>query len=147
MDSGEMLKQSHRTVGDLVGLIYQAAIDPSLWGEFRRQFTDATGSHGSRFSYQDHDSPKGEIAIAQGYEAPCMRQYAEHFANVTAMRSRRPFGEEERALWELLMPHMERAIQLHGRVATMEAERSASLEALDHLADLGQFLWRRGLGR
>lgn len=56
--------------------------------------------------------------------------------NVTAMRSRRagPFGEAETALLELLMPHLQRALQLHHRISTLEAERSASLEALDHLA-------------
>ena len=52
------------------------------------------------------------------------------------MRSRQfgPFAEQETALLKLLMPHLQRALQLHRRLAVLEAQGSASLEVLDHLA-------------
>ena len=197
MGSGKNWRCSERVACDLVALIYEAAIDPTLWEEFLRRFADAIGSAGSALFFQDHDSSKGEISVAYRYDPPYLRQYAEHFAsvnvwlqrmagqtksgdirnsqdacsdgelvrteyyndwlrpqdlffgyggtivrngsvttNITAMRSRHagPFGDEETALLELLMPHLRRALQLHRRLATMKAERSASLEALDHLA-------------
>jgi DNA-binding CsgD family transcriptional regulator/PAS domain-containing protein len=184
-------------VSDLVGLIYEAALDPTLWEGFLKQFADAVGSSGSALFFQDHDSSQGQISVAYRYEPFYQRQYAEHFAgvnvwlqrmagqtksgdirnslvacsdnelvrteyyndwlrpqelffgyggtilrdgsittNITAMRARRagPFGEEETALLELLMPHLQRALQLHRRIAALEAQRSASLEALDQLA-------------
>jgi DNA-binding CsgD family transcriptional regulator len=44
-----------------------------------------------------------------------------------------PFGEEERKLLLLLMPHLQRAFQLHTRIQGLERKGDAASEALDHL--------------
>jgi DNA-binding CsgD family transcriptional regulator len=53
--------------------------------------------------------------------------------SVNASDSRAPFDESDRRLLELLMPHLERALQLHRRVAGTQALADASLDALDRL--------------
>jgi DNA-binding CsgD family transcriptional regulator len=44
-----------------------------------------------------------------------------------------PFGEEERKFLLLLMPHLQRAFQLHSRIQRLERKGSTASEALDHL--------------
>jgi DNA-binding CsgD family transcriptional regulator/PAS domain-containing protein len=189
--------RSDKVAHQLIGLIYESAVDPNLWQEFLKQFADAIGSTTSTLFFQDHDSRKGEVSVAHRYDPFYLRQYEVHFSavnvwlqrlanqtrsgdirntldacsnselvrteyyndwlrpqdlffgyggtifrngavttNIAAMRSRRagPFGKQETALLQLLMPHLQRAIQLHRRLATAEAERNSSLEALEHLA-------------
>lgn len=56
-------------------------------------------------------------------------------SNLSSLRpdSREPFGESERRLAELLMPHLQRALQLHQRVAGLELASTAAMDALDRL--------------
>lgn len=43
-----------------------------------------------------------------------------------------PFGEEERKFLLMLMPHLQRAFQLHNRIQGLERKGNAAGEALDH---------------
>jgi DNA-binding CsgD family transcriptional regulator len=53
----------------------------------------------------------------------------------TCLRSRRtgPFGTAELALLRAVLPHLERALMFHRRIAELEGRYHASLDALDHL--------------
>src|SRR5579864_6564341 len=44
-----------------------------------------------------------------------------------------PFGDEHTRLLELLMPHLQRAIQLHQRIAGLETKADSAAEALDRI--------------
>jgi DNA-binding CsgD family transcriptional regulator len=56
-------------------------------------------------------------------------------AHVSAFRSKQsgPYGQAEADLARILIPHLERAFELHGRVAELEMHKAASNEALDRL--------------
>src|SRR5688572_18085108 len=56
-------------------------------------------------------------------------------ANITVHRDERvaAFGEREIALLQALMPHLQRATQIHRRLAGSDAARQAAETALDHL--------------
>jgi DNA-binding CsgD family transcriptional regulator/PAS domain-containing protein len=190
-------RRSDQVAHHLIGLIYESAVDPSVWQEFLKQFADAIGSTTSTLFFQDHSACKGEVSVAHRYDPFYLRQYEMHYAsvnvwlqrlatqtksgdirnsahacsasellkteyyndwlrpqdlffgyggtifrngsvttNIAAMRSRRagPFGKPETELLRLLIPHLQRAMQLHRRLATAEAERNSSLQALEHLA-------------
>lgn len=69
--------------------------------------------------------------------APILRSES-HGANFSALSIFRPvrgepFGEEERKFLLLLMPHLQRAFQLHKRIQGLERKGNAAGEALDHL--------------
>jgi len=55
---------------------------------------------------------------------------------ITAMRSRSagPFGEREVALLRELVPHLQSALRVHGRMASLESRLSGLTSALDHIA-------------
>jgi DNA-binding CsgD family transcriptional regulator/PAS domain-containing protein len=54
-------------------------------------------------------------------------------------RGKPPFGPDEVSLIELLIPHLQRAVSLHRRIADLENQRSAATSALDHWS-MGVFL-------
>lgn len=47
---------------------------------------------------------------------------------------REPFGDRELALLQALMPHLQRAFQLHNRIQGLESKANAAADALDHLS-------------
>jgi len=57
-------------------------------------------------------------------------------ANLTIFRPMRakPIGEAECALMRALMPHFQRAFQLHNRIQGLEQKGAAAADALEHLA-------------
>ncbi|HLG55440.1 MAG TPA: LuxR C-terminal-related transcriptional regulator [Vicinamibacterales bacterium] len=55
------------------------------------------------------------------------------FLSINASESRARFAEEEVALLRALMPHLQRALQIHRRVTRSEAVADRSMAALDHL--------------
>jgi DNA-binding CsgD family transcriptional regulator/PAS domain-containing protein len=54
---------------------------------------------------------------------------------ISSLRSKRagPFGEEELRLLRALMPHLQRALQLHQRIVGLRREADSAAEALDRL--------------
>jgi DNA-binding CsgD family transcriptional regulator len=54
---------------------------------------------------------------------------------ISCLRPRRlgPFGDEQTRLLQLLMPHLQRALQLHTRIAGLESNADSASEALDRL--------------
>ena len=44
-----------------------------------------------------------------------------------------PFGEEQTQLLQLLMPHLQRAVQFHRRIAGLETKAASAAEALDRI--------------
>ena len=46
----------------------------------------------------------------------------------------RDFGKEEKTLCARLVPHLERALQIHGRLQAIESERNLYAETVDHFA-------------
>jgi DNA-binding CsgD family transcriptional regulator/PAS domain-containing protein len=69
--------------------------------------------------------------------APILRSDSQgaNFSALSIFRPVRgePFGEEERKFLLLLMPHLQRAFQLHSRIQRLEREGSTASEALGHL--------------
>lgn len=63
------------------------------------------------------------------------RNDGENSSNISVFRSPgdEPFGEEERKLLLVLMPHLQRAFQLHTRIQGLERKGDAAGDALDHL--------------
>jgi DNA-binding CsgD family transcriptional regulator len=55
--------------------------------------------------------------------------------NVSTMRPRhmKPWGDDERAFAQALVPHLQRGLQLHRRLIALEVERQGAAEAMDHL--------------
>lgn len=107
--------------------------DQTKSGDIRNSLSACSGSELVRTEYyNDWLRPQD---LFYGYGGTILRQ-GSVTTNITAMRPRRTgsFGDAETRILELLMPHLQRAVQLHHRLATLEAQRSASLEALDHLA-------------
>src|SRR5207247_7074477 len=43
----------------------------------------------------------------------------------------KPFSEEDALLLQALMPHLQRAVQLHQRIMRLETEKKAATDALD----------------
>src|ERR1700691_1416994 len=56
-------------------------------------------------------------------------------ANLTIFRPKigESFGEDECTFVRLLLPHMQRAFQLHNRIQGLESKGNAAADALDHL--------------
>ncbi len=46
----------------------------------------------------------------------------------------RDFGDEEKALCARLVPHLERSLQIHGRLRAMESERNLYADTVDHFS-------------
>lgn len=69
--------------------------------------------------------------------APVLRSDSQgaNFSSISIFRPVRsqPFGEEERKFLLLLVPHLQRAFQLHNRIQGLERKGNAAGEALDHL--------------
>ena len=75
-----------------------------------------------------------------GYGGTILRE-SDFTTNITAVRTKKqgPFDAAEMELLALLMPHLQRAIQLHRRLASTDAARGLLLDALDNLTT-GVFL-------
>ena len=58
------------------------------------------------------------------------------FTVISSLRPRRsgPFGEDEIRLLKTLMPHLQRAVQLHQRIATLESQAQWASDTFDRLA-------------
>ncbi len=65
-----------------------------------------------------------------------LQKNASEVSFITAHRPKRagPYSESELDRYRLLVPHLQRAVQLHRRYATLEAQRDTAADALDHLS-------------
>jgi DNA-binding CsgD family transcriptional regulator/PAS domain-containing protein len=178
----------------LIGLIYDAAGNSSLWPRFLREFGKALRAPATNIFAQDLDNHAFNVAAQVGidpsYDDAYDRYY--HTKNIYLIRGQHllrsgnvvpsqslcsdaealrsefynewivpqkqsygligvisrnrsltsmagairfrgmpPFGEEELALVRLLIPHLQRAVQLHRRIADIEARHRGASDALD----------------
>ncbi len=65
-----------------------------------------------------------------------LQKNASEVSFITAHRPKRagPYSESELDCYRLLVPHLQRAVQLHRRYATLEMQRDTAADALDHLS-------------
>lgn len=180
----------------LVGLIYEAAVDPAKWPLFLEKFADALRGTVTAFVVYDTQLGDGNIAATTRVDPMRQRSYDEHYIKldmwgisgkhlltqgsvrlgqelcpndllvksefyndflkpmnvfhevcgvvvsqrnaVSFISSMRPkkagsFGEEELRLFRAVMPHLQRAVQLHSRIAELQAEAVTAVGALNHL--------------
>jgi DNA-binding CsgD family transcriptional regulator len=67
--------------------------------------------------------------------AATLRSDGANSSNLSIFRSShdQPFGEQERKVLQILMPHLQRAFQLHVRIQGLERKADAAADALDQL--------------
>lgn len=182
----------------LIGLIYEAALDPGRWQDFLQCYLESVRATGAVLIYHDVSGHQGAIATSAHVPLEANRQYNEHFcaldpwiyaaeskgllqdgaviigeevvprlelarteyyndfathfglsrmmggvicrdgqaiSTISTLRpdSLEPFGENERGILRLLIPHLYRARQLHRRIVTLERANTALLDALDRM--------------
>jgi DNA-binding CsgD family transcriptional regulator/PAS domain-containing protein len=184
------------TALSLIGLIYDAAGEPSKWPNFLEMFADALRGTVTTLLMYDTKFQNGNIAATVRIDPAEQKKYNQHFGGldvwavhgkrllnhgsvrsgeelcpddvliksefyndflepinafheisgivvkkgstlsaVTSLRSKAagPFGDNESRLFQMLMPHLERALQLHHRIIGLEADSLAAISTLDHL--------------
>lgn len=187
---------SEGTVNELVGKVYDAALDEHQWTIFLEAFARAVGGCSallrSSVNLQTHSAA---FIASVGYDPAWQSAYCDHFVNMdyltrtwiqlevgevkssdqifnvaeerktelyndyllpqdkpyvmgaflindegktllfSAQRSMGAgeFGEDERRLTGLLVPHVTRAMQVHRKIGTLAAEKEYALVALDQL--------------
>lgn len=190
---------THEKLSSLIGKIYGAAADASLWPQFLEEFADAIGGTASGIVYYDLRLPGSNSGVFGRTDPEQSRKYLEHFANINpwmkawetrqypdgpmsitisdqlielsrlkktefyhdflrlydqahqfsgmisktqdwgaeyfCVRSRRkgPFGPAEVKALRTIFPHLQQAMQLRRRMAELEGENRALLDALDRL--------------
>jgi len=183
----------------LVGRIYDAATDETLWPVFLEDFADAVNGTMTGLWFHNLVSPETNLAITvrsgpdlkeaykkyygaidpwkaaglarhrhpgpdtvyTGEELIGSEQFRKlefyndfvlpnqivrHFgsplainpqwvSNISSHRpgDREPFGPVEMDLLKVLLPHLQRAVQIHGRFVELQGKQRASLDALDQL--------------
>jgi len=185
---------SERTVSDLIGLIYDAAGDPSRWAVFLEKLGRALNSSANNLFVQDLRSQEFSLAAAVGMDPFYHRSYENYYRtrnvylirgnhllrtgsvrlgpamcpDAIALRSEfyndwiapqkqrhgmlgvifrqrsltsmvgairlkgaELFGADETSLLQSLIPHLQRAIALHRRIAGLEKQKTAAADALD----------------
>ena len=181
---------------DLVGRIYDAALDPELWPVFLERLSDVLGASGAVFYLENLDHHRVDFITSARIDPSALQLYGEHYAaqdiwvqqamalppgtvvsspmllpNEKFIRSEfyndflrredifhlcstvvehkqsswaaaslfRPqqsedFGAGERKKFELIVPHLQRAVQIHRRFATLDSKRELSERVLDNLS-------------
>ncbi len=81
--------------------------------------------------YADFLRPQGNFHVVAG----CIFREQTTAVDIAALRPKRrgPFGEEEEGLLRALMPHLQRAVQIHRRLAAAQLTSSALAESMDRL--------------
>jgi DNA-binding CsgD family transcriptional regulator/PAS domain-containing protein len=144
---------------DLVGLIFDAAVDPAAWPDTLNKLADATGAHVAALG--SYDAQTNAVAnIGPRRDPEYMRVYQEHWASRNPLGVITPelfmprdentrtefiqewvvgrvgdFGQDETELFAALIPFIERAVQFQHRLATLEMQRASSAAAFDRLRD------------
>jgi DNA-binding CsgD family transcriptional regulator/PAS domain-containing protein len=71
---------SFETRSSLVGLIYDAALDPDRWPDVLRSIAASVGAAGAALVHHDMRDHRGGILAAVGADPEAVRKYDEHFA-------------------------------------------------------------------
>ena len=81
--------------------------------------------------YADFLRPQGNLHVVAG----CIFRERTTSVDIAALRSKRrgPFGEAEERLVRALMPHLQRAVQLHRRLAAAQLTSRSLAESMDRL--------------
>ena len=181
---------------ELVGLIYDAALDSELWPVFLEKFSNVFGASGAVFYLENLDHHRVDFITSARIDSSALQLYGEHYAaqdiwvqqamslppgtvvsspmllpNDKFIRSEfyndflqredifhlcsaivehkqsswaavslyrpRPsedFGADERKKFELIVPHLQRAVQIHKQFATLDSKRDLSEQVLDNLS-------------
>jgi DNA-binding CsgD family transcriptional regulator/PAS domain-containing protein len=181
----------------LIGLIYDASLNPALWPRFLEALGELIGGHAVNLGYVDEKAPMLSVTSAARWDPAAMRDYGEYFAQCDpwatagvrlglfvpgaigvgeevilkselhrtefyndygrkhafvgglgaiilrdghslAMLSashlpNREFGSAQIELFRILLPHLERALQLHRRLTRIDADRDAIAEVFQRL--------------
>lgn len=182
----------------LVGLIYDAALNPDAWPQFLQAFAVAIGGHCVNLGYIPNSGPELAVQSMVRYDPNALQEYIAYFGSldpwvvagleqgvfrsgalgvgealvpksrllrtefyndfgrrygleggmtgvikrdedsmafISAFRQphKKGFDPDDVRLLGTLMPHLQRAIQLHSRVARLEAEREVTAEAFQRL--------------
>jgi DNA-binding CsgD family transcriptional regulator len=191
---GEPVHSEHTPI-DLVGDIYDAVNDETLWPVFLKRLSGTIRSAATNLFVQDLRHPGGAASATFGTDPSFSRSYAEHYGkvniflirgrpllktgsvcfsdelcpneeairseffndwvlpqgkghgllgtifnddslagNIGAMRARceKPFSAIDKRVLQALMPHLQRAVALKGRIAHLEALQRDNSNALDH---------------
>lgn len=67
------------TTLDLIGLIYDAAIDPKLWSVVLDRFRGAIGGTHAAIMLLDQERPSCNVGVTFGMNPEALRVYGEHF--------------------------------------------------------------------
>jgi len=181
---------------ELVGLIYDAALDAQRWPAFLKKYADVIGADGVLFQVHNLDTDQGNVALSFNLDESVSRAYDQHYAGLnewvrrgshlletgnivtgqmaitdadllktefyneflrqakifhnfggiirrdgnrisglTALRprSRPAFSETESSVLRVLMPHLQRAVQLHRRFFAIESIAGGLSQVLDRL--------------
>ncbi len=141
----------------LVGQIYDAAGSPDKWATCLASICDVlhgTAAHVLHHDFRSHDggisvTTLQDPAVIQAYYADFGRRsgltrtlngFLEASASTVsaALIVNRPdagseFGPEEARLIEILVPHLRRALVLHRRLTSIDAQRAAAADVIDRL--------------
>jgi DNA-binding CsgD family transcriptional regulator len=193
----------------LVGLIYEAALNPDAWPQFLQLLAVAIGGHSVNLGYLQNGKPELAVQSMVRYDPIGLQEYIAYygrqdpwvvagleqgvfrsgaigtaeelvpkarllrtefyndfgrrygledgisgviqrdedslaFINAFCQPHQGPFAPDVRRLLGTLMPHLQRAIQLHCRVTRLEAEREATAEAFQRLRLATIFLDAKG---
>lgn len=183
---------------DLVGSVYDAASDTSLWSVFLEKFSEAAHSTATSIFFYDQTDREADVFKFVRSDPECWREYSVHYSKtdpwaeggfnrlgigsgavatgemlcpnevfkrsefcndllsrydmyheccgiifrepqgasvIASLRPARlgPFGEEQTRLLQLLMPHLQRAVQLHRRIAGLETKAASAADGLDRI--------------
>ena len=91
---------------ELIGQIYAAAEDPTLWGAFLHHLADVVQAHVGTIIFEDLNSHKARIATIVGLDAGLIREYEEYYAGRNAWMgpALARFGAGEVMTSEMILP-------------------------------------------
>jgi len=189
---------TERTALDLIGSIYDAAGDPSLWPAFLLRLGDNLKSRAATIYIEDLQHHRGQVAARVGFDDEFMVAYGRYYRpkNIYLIRGERllwpgnvclsealcpdaearrtefyndfvapqrltsnglngvilkkqttlsmlglirasgskPYTKRDVEFVHLLIPHLQRAVQLHTRITDLQIQQQASSEALNSWA-------------
>jgi DNA-binding CsgD family transcriptional regulator len=81
--------RDEETLLSLIGLIYDAAADPTLWPLFLTRFADAMGGTVTLLHGQDLAADQGAISAAIRMDPAYQRHFKEYYSNINVFMTRR----------------------------------------------------------
>ena len=134
---------------ELVGNLYEAALDAALWPEVLQRCAQALDAdcgvlfvHDFAHASAQIDGDGGALTANWGFE-PAIASYDAHYSmrnvwaeneiKISFMRSSQAgaYCTEELALWQTVMRHLQRAIELHQQAQALARRSEDCLAALD----------------